>query len=264
MPASMATAGFFQPVPRERTLFWCVLVSIALHALVLLGISLHDAPAPPSKALLALTARLAPFVAAPQAPVQSQPAPRLPPQAPETVTARHPLVTKSLVSPESDERKAAPAEPAKTLEPVPAPVPPSMADSGSKPAAPVQGRPVPQSNAAAPGGDVSAKSGTEADAGTLDQYRLALIMATRRYKRYPAIAMEKGWQGRVEVRMVIGVDGMVVNASIKAGSGHEILDNQALEMLKQGKTAVPIPANLRGREFSIDVPVIFNLDNPSS
>jgi len=27
---------------------------------------------------------------------------------------------------------------------------------------------------------------------------------------------------------------------------------------------VPIPANLRGREFSIDVPVIFNLDNPGS
>lgn len=93
---------------------------------------------------------------------------------------------------------------------------------------------------------------------------MALIVATRRYKRYPAIAMEKGWQGRVEVHMVIGADGTIAGASIKTGSGHDVLDNQALDMLKKGKTTVPIPASLRGREFSIDVPVIFNLENPSS
>ncbi len=89
-------------------------------------------------------------------------------------------------------------------------------------------------------------------------------MATKRYKRYPAIAMEKGWQGKVEVRMVIGANGMLASASIKTSSGHDILDNQAMDMLKKGKTTVQIPASLRGREFSIDVPVIFNLDDPSS
>jgi protein TonB len=64
--------------------------------------------------------------------------------------------------------------------------------------------------------------------------------------------------------MVIGANGMIASASIKTSSGHEVLDNQALDMLKKGKTTVPIPASLRGREFDIDVPVIFNLDNPSS
>lgn len=110
----------------------------------------------------------------------------------------------------------------------------------------------------------AAKPGSEADKGTLEQYRLALIVATRRYKRYPAIALEKGWHGRVDVHMVVGANGMVADASIKSGSGHEILDNQALDMLNKGKTTVPIPAGLRGREFSIDVPVIFNLDSPNS
>jgi len=57
---------------------------------------------------------------------------------------------------------------------------------------------------------------------------------------------------------------MVANASIKSGSGHEILDSQALDMLRKGKTTVPIPAGLRGREFSVDVPVIFSLDNPNT
>jgi protein TonB len=64
--------------------------------------------------------------------------------------------------------------------------------------------------------------------------------------------------------MAIGADGMIASASIKTGSGHEVLDKQALEMLQKGKTSVPIPASLRGREFSIDVPVIFNLDSPTS
>ena len=89
-------------------------------------------------------------------------------------------------------------------------------------------------------------------------------MATRRYKRYPAKAMENGWQGRVVVRMVIGANGMLVSTSVKTSSGYEILDNQALDMLKKGKTTVPIPASLRGREFAIDVPVIFNLESADS
>ena len=138
------------------------------------------------------------------------------------------------------------------------------AASPAQPVAPVQTRPAPQAPADIPATEAAAKSGNEADKGTLEQYRLALIVATRRYKRYPAIAMEKGWQGRVEVHMVIGANGMIASASIKTGSGHDILDNQALEMLKKGKTTVSIPASLRGREFSIDVPVIFNLDNPNS
>ena len=125
-------------------------------------------------------------------------------------------------------------------------------------------RPGPQAPAGMPAAEAKTKTGTEADAGTLEQYRLALIVAMRRYKRYPAIAMEKGWQGRVEVHMVIGANGMVASASIKSSSGHEILDNQALDMIEKGKTAVPIPVSLRGREFSIDVPVIFKLDNPNT
>ncbi|MBE0627396.1 MAG: energy transducer TonB [Burkholderiales bacterium] len=112
--------------------------------------------------------------------------------------------------------------------------------------------------------ETPAKPGSEMDGGSLEKYRTALIVATRRYKRYPAIAMEKGWQGKVEVHMVIGANGVLAGTSIKTSSGHEVLDNQAVSMLKKGKTTVQIPPGLRGRAFSIDIPVIFNLDNPNS
>ncbi|MGP1676915.1 MAG: energy transducer TonB [Burkholderiales bacterium] len=172
-----------------------------------------------------------------------------------------------MATPAPAPHKSAPAEAVRTAPPESAPVTaspvtsaPVPAASSAQPAGTSQAISAPQAPAAATTG-ATAESGGEADKGTLEQYRLALILATRRYKRYPAIAMENGWQGRVVVHMVIGANGMVASASIKVSSGHEILDNQAMDMLKKGKTTVPIPAILRGREFNIDVPVIFKLDS---
>lgn len=158
---------------------------------------------------------------------------------------------------------AAPAEAVKSAPSEAAVAAPATAASSAQPAGTSQARSAPQAPVGAATG-ATAKSGDEADKGTLERYRLALIMATRRYKRYPALAMEKGWQGRVVVRMAIGANGMLASTSIKTSSGYEILDNQAVDMLKKGKTTVPIPASLRGREFHIDVPVIFNLDSADS
>ncbi|MBK5105318.1 MAG: energy transducer TonB [Burkholderiales bacterium] len=157
----------------------------------------------------------------------------------------------------------APVEAVKTVPSEPVADAPATADASAQPAAPSQaGSALPRSTGVTT--ETPAKSVSQVDSGTLEIYRRALIEATRRYKRYPGIAMEKGWQGKVEVHMVIGANGMLARTSIKTSSGHEVLDNQAVSMLKKGKTTVQIPPGLRGREFSIDVPVIFSLDNPNS
>jgi len=264
MPPIAATAGPIQSLAGERALFWCVLASIALHALVLLGLAWRGAPAPPAKTLLVLTARLAPFAAAPLAPVQPPPPKLAPPPAPEPVPAPRPALTKPAATPAPVPQKAAPAEAVTATQSEPASAESSTAALPAPVDAPVQTRPALQAPDGTPPTEAAAKSGNEADRGTLQQYRLALIVAARRYKRYPAIALEKGWQGRVEVHMVIGANGMIASASIITGSGHDILDSQALDMLKKGMTTVPIPASLLGSEIIIDVPVMFNLENPSS
>jgi len=98
-----------------------------------------------------------------------------------------------------------------------------------------------------------------ADTGLLEKYRLALIDAAKRYKRYPSRAIETGWQGRVEIRLVAGSDGTIKSAIIKRSSSYQILDDQALDMVKKSARAEPIPSALRGREFTLDIPVIFEL-----
>lgn len=261
MSLSAETAGFIRPLTDERALLWGLLASIALHALVLLAVSVGGAPAPPAKTLLVLTAKLTPLAAATRAPqtphAEPAPAQHPVPAKPADVPARTPAAA-------AVAQTTAPAEPLAALEPESAPAESGPAAPSPKPAATRQASHALQAPGSIPMVEPVAKSGDAVDAGTLEQYRLALIVATRRYKRYPAIALEKGLQGRVEVHMVIGANGIVAGTSIKAGSGHEILDNQAIDMLKKGKTTVPIPAGLRGREFSIDVPVIFNLDSPNS
>lgn len=107
---------------------------------------------------------------------------------------------------------------------------------------------------------VSAPPASEAaDAATIGQYRISVIAAARRYKRYPRIAMDNNWEGKVEVRLVIGTDGEVTSISIKTPSGFEVLDQQALDMIRRAKPQAPIPAALRGKGFTIDVPVVFSL-----
>ena len=45
----------------------------------------------------------------------------------------------------------------------------------------------------------------------------------------------------------------------RTSSNHQILDDQALDMVKRGELLTPLPAASQGREFTVDIPVIFEL-----
>jgi protein TonB len=76
--------------------------------------------------------------------------------------------------------------------------------------------------------------------------------------------MDNNWEGDVVVRMVIDASGMISSVNVKASSGHEVLDQQALEMFKRAKPLVPIPSALRGKELIIELRAIYNLKDQDS
>jgi len=51
---------------------------------------------------------------------------------------------------------------------------------------------------------------------------------------------------------------------VTASAGYQVLDAQALDMIRKAWPEAQLPANLRGREFAVDVPVIFSLRDPSA
>jgi protein TonB len=101
------------------------------------------------------------------------------------------------------------------------------------------------------------------EAGSLAQYRLALIGAAKRLKQYPPQAIDRGVEGRVDVRLVIGADGGPATVIVKRSSGHDVLDRQAVDTLRRATAATPIPPALRNREIVVEIPVLYELKNAS-
>ena len=75
---------------------------------------------------------------------------------------------------------------------------------------------------------------------------------------YPRLARQKGWEGTSDVRLTVGSDGNVKSVEIVTGSGYEVLDQRAVDMVKQVRLP-KIPAVFRAREFSVTVPIAFIL-----
>jgi len=101
------------------------------------------------------------------------------------------------------------------------------------------------------------------EAGSLAQYRLALIGAAKRLKQYPAQAIDGGLEGRVDVRLVIGADGAPAAVVVKRSSGHEVLDREAVETMRRATADTPIPPALRSREIVVEIPLLYELKGAS-
>jgi protein TonB len=237
MWVSNGTAALFHDEAQQRLLLACFGVSIALHALLLFAFPGLRPGAHPDD-LKVLTATFAPRPVAETVTAVREPQ-RKPPE--RQTEARPPLPLPALT-----EAAVVASQPVAPASPQAAPSPPSVARAEASHA--------PETASS----EAAAKPLLEGfDASVLDAYRLALIDAAKRYRRYPVQAMERGWQGRVEIRVVIGADGMIKRTLVKTSSSYQILDDQALDMVKRALTQ--IPSGLHGREFILDIPVIFEL-----
>ncbi len=250
----------------RRTLDAAFAASLVLHAGLLFALAdTHPIPRltfeiPP------IVARLA--IVSPEQPVEvKQPAeaqkPKKVERPPEPVAlAPRPAVKKPTPAPQPVVEKAPEPAPQPTepvaIAPVAPPVPAPVREAPAEPVVPALQSPQPLAAARpSPPPDPN-----RLDPETLAQYRFAIIAAAGRHKLYPRAALDNNWEGRVEVRMVVGKDGAIASLDVKSSAGYEILDAQAVDMIRRAWPDTPLPSGLRGREFSVDVPVVFELRDP--
>ena len=98
---------------------------------------------------------------------------------------------------------------------------------------------------------------TGLDANGLREYRVSLAVAARRFRSFPAEALAGGWTGTAEVRLDITPEGLPQPPQLQHPSGHEILDAAALDMIGSAAQSISVPTSLRGKSFSIQLPVEF-------
>ena len=102
---------------------------------------------------------------------------------------------------------------------------------------------------------------TPEEGARLDALAFAETFVNRivRDQGYPAEALSLGLEGTVRVTVVIGPDGRVKAASVAVSSGHPLLDAEAVRKVRDAESLPVPPALLRGREFSLVLPISFRL-----
>lgn len=97
------------------------------------------------------------------------------------------------------------------------------------------------------------------DPVSLAGYGRDVASAVARHQRYPRLAQMRQWQGTALLQLQITAEGKLADARVLSSSGHEILDRQALDMVREAVPLPPLPTALSGRALTVDVPVTFRL-----
>jgi periplasmic protein TonB len=226
---------------RNRVLHYAIVASLALHAVLLLGLpdlisgARHAASLPPK-----IIARLmAPEPVPVPAPPPQPPAQAAPP-APPKKKPPAPVIAKPAperpVQVEPPRAPTPPAPPAPVAEPAPAPAKPA-----EEAVAAVPGPPAPAAPAVA--------SAQVLEEQSADRYRMELIAALARTIKdsYPPQARDNNWEGDVLLGVVVRPNGNV-SINVKRGSRFRVLDQGAVAALRQATQEVPVPPALRGKE----------------
>lgn len=225
-----------------------ILVSIAVHAaaLILLPGLARDAKKlelPPLLATLRLAAPAEPaaVIAPPQPVHEARPQPR----AAKPVREEHVAVRT--------------AEPARNEPPAPAVVAQAAPAAGPEKAAREE---APAIAAAPQPVRPSAPAPAVQDSLVLDSYGRALSDLLARQQQYPRLAALRGWEGEVRLRLRVARKGSLVAVEVVHSSGHEILDQHALQLIQAA--ALPAPPDALGdREIQVVVPIHYKLQKPA-
>ncbi|AOA57875.1 energy transducer TonB [Acinetobacter larvae] len=75
---------------------------------------------------------------------------------------------------------------------------------------------------------------------------------------YPEIALDRGWEGSVMLRVNVSAAGLPLSVSIKRGSGRKVLDDAAIRTVKRWKFS-PAMRGATAIEGWVDVPIDYRL-----
>ncbi|MFI3155050.1 MAG: energy transducer TonB [Methylococcaceae bacterium] len=77
---------------------------------------------------------------------------------------------------------------------------------------------------------------------------------------YPSLAKNRGWQGKVMLKVQVSEEGQSTAVEIERSSGYDILDESAIEAIKQWRFT-PAMHGETPIASSVIVPIIFTLEN---
>lgn len=241
-----------------------LVISLGLHAAALLLVPYLEHPRPqPQLRMEVELAQVAearhetlPLPVPPQPPDMPEPQPRSQPRekpVPKEKSAALPVLTARQETPAPDDYVA---------EEIPTPaavenVPPNTAPT-ELPVEPAESSPLREKSAPS----AVARRESPEEAGTDEAwqgYGQLLHDMVGKNKKYPQIAIRRNWQGRVTVSARISM-GKLIDIALIDSSGHKVLDEEALAMVRKAVNVLPVKDGLANKSFTVVVPVDFRLE----
>lgn len=96
-------------------------------------------------------------------------------------------------------------------------------------------------------------------ADTVNRIKAQLYTDLARHFDYPEMARRRGWEGRVMVAVNVASDGQLQQIRVARSSGFTLLDDSALQSLRQVDRIAAAVALLNGRKLAMQIPVIYRL-----
>jgi TonB family protein len=103
------------------------------------------------------------------------------------------------------------------------------------------------------------KTASEAIAQIMNDFYMKVGKQIAYVKIYPDFARKMGYQGKIMVAFRIGRDGKILNLSVSKSSGYKILDEAALEAVKEAGPYPPIPNELNKNFLKLKIPISYAL-----
>lgn len=241
------------PAAVDRRFWRILLISIACHALLLAGLKAPWQDLAPSPVRLIATLRASVSASlntkvspesGPPAEVHSAPA-----VAPQKV--RQHSIPAVIPSPRRVTEAARPAIPAPAESTARAEAAPAKETATVAPSAPVA--------AAAVAAPAVAAVPAVNQAALLAGYRQQLSGLLAGQQSYPRIALLRGWEGEVRLRLRVARKGNLIAVALDHSSGHDVLDQHAMAMLEHLGSLPPLPDGLEAGEIQVVVPVNYKL-----
>lgn len=237
----------------SRRLSWALVASLLLHVAAILLLPPIAPRSPLSRNILQVT------LAEPLPPARNAEASS--PARPRPVSAHHEARPRFHDAKRSPEPRTSPLAQVDRSQPENAVTPSSPAAAMAAPPPAVSPVPASDPPPAAAASAVSPQPSPTAD-DVLAAYGEALSRQIARYREYPRLAQLRGWEGKVLLRLSIGPGARLTEMTVSRSSGHKVLDDRALEMVRQVAPLPAPPVGLRDKSFTVAVPVVFELSNP--
>jgi protein TonB len=111
-------------------------------------------------------------------------------------------------------------------------------------------------------------TGTGEATGCIPCYLEVVRKYLQAYVIYPREAVFRHVQGVVIIHFVSDRDGNLVSFDVANSSGHPVLDDAALALMKQAQKIPPIPSDLHAGKLNADIPIAYvftatSVDSPA-